>query len=458
MVGRFLNRVSMIELHKPLFLCLALSPSILAAQSESLAGKVEAIALEQLAQPGAVGLSIGVGQDGKVVLEAGYGTANAEFDVPADAETMFRIGSVTKQFTAAAVMQLVEKERLKLDQSLMEHVDAFPTGERTVTIRQLLNHTSGVSSYTSRGDAWRKVWPLELSDAELLALIEDKPFDFEPGTDWNYSNTGYYLLGMVLEAVTETSYADVVVNALCAPIGLSHTRYDSNRDLIKNRAQGYSWRDGQLCNDAALGMRQPGGAGGLLSTGGDLVRWAIALSSGKVVRPESYEAMIAKTTLPNGRNVDYGFGLETDEYEGRQRVQHGGGIHGFNSMLMWFPESKTTIAVISNGEALSSSRVAMAIADLILEVEQVNLPIDEAVGKKIFGSYRIEKFGMNFKVFERDGKAMLKPDGQSESAIEWQGGLEFRAAFDRSIKIIFSEDGSQFELHQGGVHIAERQS
>ena len=330
--------------------------------SPALAAKIDALAAEHLAKPGGVGLSVAVAQRGKLLLAKGYGKADAEFDVPANEQTMFRIGSVTKQFTAALVMRLVEQNKLSLDDELAKYVPDFPLQERKVTIEHLLRHTSGIKSYTDVGEAWEKVWPLELTHEELLALVKDAPFDFEPGSDWRYNNTGYYLLGMVIEKVAGKSYAEQLQAELCGPLGLARTRYDSNRELIRNRAQGYTLDEGQLVNDQMIGMAQPGAAGGILSTAGDLVRWQMALSSGKVVQPESFAKMSTPTVLPGGRDTHYGFGLLLDEWNGRPRVQHGGGIFGFNSMLFWLPVEDLHVAVISNGEPLSSAKLADAIA------------------------------------------------------------------------------------------------
>ena len=195
-----------------------------------------------------------------MLLAKGYGLAEAEFEVPADAQTMFRIGSITKQFTAALILRAVERGQLSLEDGLERFVPTFPLQGKKVTIRQLLQHTSGIPSYTDLGEEWVKKQPLELSHDELLALVAGKPFDFEPGSDWHYNNTGYYLLGMVLEKVHGKSFAQVVIDELSVPLGLSRTRYDSSAELIKNRAQGYDFVDGVRHNDAPLGMSQPGAA------------------------------------------------------------------------------------------------------------------------------------------------------------------------------------------------------
>ena len=419
----------------------------------ALAEKVDALAAEHLAKPGGVGLSIAVAQRGKLLLSKGYGMADAEFDVPADEETMFRIGSVTKQFTAALVMRLVEQNKLALGDSLSKYVPEFPLQGHQVTIEQLLQHTSGIKSYTEVTEAWMKAWPLELSHAELLALVQDAPFDFEPGSNWRYSNTGYYLLGMVIEKVAGKSYAEVLQAELFAPLHLARTRYDSNRDLIKNRAQGYALDGERLVNDQILGMSQPGAAGGIVSTAGDLVRWQMALTSGTVVKPESFERMRTSTVLPNGHDASYGFGLKILEWAGRQRVEHGGGIFGFNSILLWIPGDDLHVAVISNGESVSSEAIAEAIANVALGIERQVVqdePIPADLIQRLSGDYVFAGIGMDSRIFEREGKLLLQASGQEAFRLLWQGGLEFRAEFDTEVRLVFAADGRSIVLHQGG--------
>jgi CubicO group peptidase (beta-lactamase class C family) len=430
----------------------AAEPRAQATQAE-LVRKVDALAAEQLAKPGGVGLSVAVAQHGQVLLEKGYGKADAELDVPADEQTMFRIGSVTKQFTAALVMRLVEQKKLALDDELARYVPEFPLQGRKVTIQELLQHTAGIKNYTDIGAAWEKVWPLELTHAELLALVADDPFDFEPGSDWRYSNTGYYLLGMVIEQAAGRSYPEELQAELCAPLGLARTRYDSNREVIQNRAQGYALDGDQLVNDQMFGMEQPGAAGGILSTAGDLVRWQMALSSGKVVGPESFARMRTPTVLPDGRDTGYGFGLALDEWNGRPRVQHGGGIFGFNSMLFWLPGEDLHVAVISNGEALPSAKLADAIAYAALGLERPSVkdePIPADLIARLSGDYEFAGIGMEAKVFEREGHLMLQGSGQEAFRILWQGGGEFRAEFDTDVRLVFAADGKSLVIHQGG--------
>ena len=169
----------------------------LAEKPASFAKAVGEVVARYMKAPNAVGLSVGVWWKGEL-LGKGYGLAEAEFEVPARADTMFRIGSVTKQITAAMVMRLIEQGKVKLDTASTVHEPEFRTGAHTVTIKQLLNHTSGIPSYTDIGEDWRKVWPIELTHEQLLGLVQDRSFDFDPGQGWHYNNTGYYMLGMLL--------------------------------------------------------------------------------------------------------------------------------------------------------------------------------------------------------------------------------------------------------------------
>lgn len=441
-----------------LALLLLATPSLL-AQERDLPTKIDVAVQRHMQKPTAVGLSVGVALGGKVIAK-GYGLADAEFDVAANADTSFRIGSITKQFTAALVLRQIEAGKVALEDPLGKHVPDFPTAGKTVTVRQLLDHTSGIKSYTDLGPEWETKRPLELTHAELLGLVAGKPFDFEPGTDWHYNNTGYYLLGVLLEKVSGKTYAQLIRDEIATPLGLRRTRYDSNGELIKNRAQGYEFDGDTLRNDAPLGMSQPGAAGALLSNGGDLVRWSMALSEGKVVSKASYARMIETTVLPSGRDTRYAFGLGRDEFGGKARVHHGGGINGFNSFLFWLPELGFHVAVISNSERLNAKRVAEEIAYEVLGLERPNAddkPTTPELRALVAGEYLIDTLGMSIKVFEEDGKTMAQGEGQGAFAILWQGELEFRASFDPAVKLVWQTDGKSFELHQGGgVFVAKR--
>ena len=437
----------------PATLVVALVAASLPAQDPAWLPRLDALVQKRVAQPDAVGFSIGIAQKGKLLLAKGYGLADLEADMAANGDTMFRIGSVTKQFTAALILRAVEKGLLTLDDGLERFVE-FPLQGKVVTIRHLLNHSSGIPSYTGLGEEWKKTTPLDISQKDLLAFVAGKPFEFEPGKGFEYNNTGYFLLGMVLEKLHGKTYAQIVHDELCAPLGLTRTRYDSNKELIKNRAQGYGVVDGKPANDDPLSPNHPYAAGSLLSSGGDLVRWSMALAGGKVVSAANYTAM-ATPLVVDGRDTHYGFGLMTGSVAEMPTVMHGGGIHGFNSFLLHVPQHDLHVAVISNSERANSQRLAGAIVRAVLDVADFvakDLPLPVAQRDGCVGVYDFPEVGMALHVTVVGEKLQAKGDaeGQGEFALLFQGGREFRAAFDHAVKLEWSEDGKSIQLHQGG--------
>ena len=312
-------------------------------------------------------MSVAVVRGRDTIVMKGYGLADVENDVAATAQSVYRIGSITKQFTAAAVMQLVEQNKVSLDDSIGKHLPHLAARWHGATIRQLLNHTSGIPSYTGAGPRWTNRMREDLAHDSLLAIVAGDTLDFAPGSQWRYNNTGYYLLGMLIERVAGRSYADDVRERFAKPLGLTSTLYCETQPIIKRRAQGYQvGPDKKLVNAAPLSMRQPFSAGALCSTVGDLVAWQRALAAGRVVKPGSYSAMTTAEGAAVGSR--YGFGLASDTLAGRTSVEHGGGINGFNSMLTFFPSDTLSIAVLGNTNGPWVNRVADNIARAALRV------------------------------------------------------------------------------------------
>lgn len=299
------------------------------------------------------GLSVFVLHGGDTLLLRGYGHANLEDGVPATPRTLFRIGSLTKQFTAAAVMQLVQEGRISLDDTIQRFLPTYPTQGHRVTIRHLLTHTSGIKSYTSidHFDVNR-----DLPADSLIAAFAREPFDFPPGQRYLYNNSGYFLLGVILERVTGRPYDRVVQDGLSVPLGLTDTRYCFVQPIIPRRAAGYEPEGGGFVNAEYNAMTQPFAAGGLCSTVLDLVTWTRALFSGRVVGRPSLEAMTTPARLNDGSATRYGFGLSIGALEGHRRIWHGGSINGFTSALEHFPDDDLTVAVLVNSPAVDMAR------------------------------------------------------------------------------------------------------
>lgn len=422
-------------------------------------GEISDVVQAEIDAGRAAGIAVGVSRDGELVYSRGFGKADIENDVEVATDTVFRIGSITKQFTAAAILKLAEEGKLSLDDSLSTYVPDFPTPGHTVTITQLLNHTSGIKSYTGQPQFW-ELSRNDLTHEQLLELVRDQPFDFEPGEKWSYNNTGYYLLGMVIENVSGLGYADYLQTTFFEPLGLRSTTYCDEQKLIPRRAEGYE-RDGDtLVNDTPLSMSPPFAAGALCSTVEDLLAWQRALATGKVVSEDSYRAMITPLPLNDGTPQRYGFGLATGQLESHASVSHGGGINGFVSMLAAYPDDDLAVAVLVNTGGPLADLLADEVARLSLGLEipdVADLPIGEQEVEGLLGTYDLGP--VKLTVTWRDDHLWVRAEGQEAERLKHQGDFVFISDFDYRVRVEFAlVDGraSELILFQGQERRAPR--
>ncbi len=340
----------------------------LALWGEELVGKIDSLAEATLADGMVASLAIGVKHGGEVLVAKGYGMADLENAVPAKAETVYRIGSITKQFTAAAVMQLVEEGKIGLDDSMTLYLPDFPTQGHEVTIRHLLTHASGIQSYTSM-EGWSANQVFDLTEEEQVDLFKDEPLNFAPGEEFLYNNSGFFLLGMIVGKVSGEGYRGYLQTHLFEPLGLTGSSYCDEGPIIPWRAEGYQVVDGEVFNDRYLSMNLPGAAGALCSTVPDLLAWTEALTSGQVVSPASYAQMTTSFTLNDGSRTGYGFGLGVGIVDGNPVVSHGGGINGFVTSLADFPAADLDIVVLSNTPGPHPGQISQLIARWALGIE-----------------------------------------------------------------------------------------
>jgi CubicO group peptidase (beta-lactamase class C family) len=339
-----------------------------AQEDHSLESKIDSIVgtflAQELAPSYAVGIRVGEG----FVLTRGYGLAGAENEVPAKPETVYRIASLTKQFTAVAILQLVERGLLRLEDDLEDYLPAFRAAGNQVTIHHLLTHTSGVRNYTGL-PAFQEKARLDLSHDDLVALIEAEPLDFVPGEAQRYSNSGYFLLGMIIEAVSGQAYAEYLEENIFNPLGMTESGYCNSRDLIRNRARGYSREGQELVNAEPISMVNPFSAGGLCSTVEDLLTWQDALNRRQVLSEDSFQKMTRPATLDDGTETPFGYGVVVTEFDGYQKYAFRGGISGFGSALTYTPELDLTIAVLTNSDEADPVELEVALARMIAEWE-----------------------------------------------------------------------------------------
>jgi D-alanyl-D-alanine carboxypeptidase len=421
-----------------LSLLLALYATTLAAQTPSRAAlvqRLDSIAGAPVKSGAVAGMAVAVVKGRDTLLMKGYGMADVENQVPATPQTVFRIGSITKQFTSSAVMQFVEQGKVSLDDDMTKYIPKYPTRGRKIPVRYLLNHTSGIPSYTDVGNVFGQVIRSDLSHDSLVALIAPDSLLFEPGSHFYYNNTGYFMLGMLLEQVSGKPYGQYLEEKLFAPNGLSSTIYCDSRRIIPHRAHGYDRPPTGLVNTSFLSMDLPYAAGSLCSTVGDLVAWTDKLASGKIVSPVSYRQMTSPVTLPSKRPMNYGFGLTADTLGGRRVIAHGGGINGFVSSLMHVPQDSLIIAVLANTSPAPSDAVAAQLARAVLGLPALaaggppkDLPLNADERARYVGEYSVTRADGtkgNFKIFEENGQLMVQPEGQRAAKMMSQGNNVF---------------------------------
>jgi len=394
--------------------------------------------------------SVLVAQDGKVLLDKGYGFANLEWDVPNTPTTKFRLGSITKQFTAASILLLEERGKLKVEDPVKKYMPDAPAAWDKITIFHVLTHTSGIPSLTSFPD-FEAHEAQAMTPEKLVEWFRDKPLEFEPGTKWNYSNSGYILLGYLIEKISGQSYSEFVQQNIFTPLGMKDSGYDSNSAIIAHRAAGYTPGKSGAVNAGFVDMSIPFSAGALYSTTEDLLRWEQGLFGGKVLRPES----LAKMTTPFKQ--DYAFGLGVSTQNGHKMIAHDGGIQGFNTALAYYPDDKLVVAVLANvnGPAgqIAGNLAKVALGEkVVLPTERKEITLSPQILKQYVGTYELTpKFSLAITL--EDGQ--LTSQGTNQGKVPMYAESEtmfFLKLVDAQIEFVKNEKGevTNMVLHQNG--------
>ncbi len=312
------------------------------------------------------GVLIGVASRGRLLHIGSYGLSDVELRVPVSDSTVFEIGSISKQFVAAAILLLVEDGRLGLDDFIHETLHDLPGEWLGVTVRQLLTHTSGIPDYEEiqTYEAYRQRFTPE----EIIRVAHSRPMDFEPGTGWYYSNTGYFLLSRIVELIEGRPLGQVFQARIFGPLGMTQTRMADPEDIIAHRASGY-WVDRmgvELMNRDATQASSTLGAGGLLSSVHDMAKWDEALHGTTLLSEASKAAMWTSVVLPNGDDTGYGFGWSIGTYRGHRSISHNGQVAGFVANFLRLPDEEMAIIVFANRYRVSSSRIRDIVADTFL--------------------------------------------------------------------------------------------
>jgi D-alanyl-D-alanine carboxypeptidase len=387
-----------------------LAASIAFAKSPSADEAIYDAAVSSLYKPDEPGVTIIVTKDGKTVFRRAYGLADVEKKTLLTPEVVMRIGSVTKQFTAVAILMLEEQGKLSVQDEITKHLPDYPTHGAKITIEHLLTHTSGIPSYTSASKYVAEM-AKDRSVAEMIDTFKNAKLDFAPGSKFEYNNSGYFLLGAVIEKTSGMKYADFLAGKIFEPLGMKDTAYEGfERSGGGKRIEGHSRGAKGVERASPVSMTQPYAAGSLISTVDDLARWDAAISSGKLLKADNWKRAFTSYTLGSGKKTDYGYGWFMGKSRGRDSIEHGGSINGFVTQGLRVPSENVYVAVLSNTNApgaapsyVAEKLAAIAMNDPYPEFKSVSL--DVKIMDEIVGVYKIDE--KSNRVISREGDMMF---------------------------------------------------
>ncbi len=452
-----------------LFLC---APSIWAAETAEARPATTPLEKADAFLPGLIqtndpGFAVLVAQNGKILFKKGYGLADREQRVPVLPQTTFRIASITKQFTAAAILKLQAEGKLNVKDKLSKYIPDFPRGDE-VTLRQLLTHTSGIHDYLQESDILTRATNATTTEA-IIGEIKKTPYDFDPGTKWSYDNSGYRLLGYIVEKVSGQSYGNFLHENFFRSLGMTNTGVYPAHPALPREALGYS--QGTNGFDRALwDSSGSGGDGALYSTVEDLYRWNEGVFNGRVLDAASLKAAFTpvKTTRENqtcynSKGDGYGFGWFVGRDRGLRYISHGGGLPGFSSMLVRLPSEKFTVAILANAmpskpgtepQALAHQLVDIFLVDKLAPLPIVNTNVSPKSYDALAGRYEI--MGAILSISRENTHLFIQLGDQPEAELFPKSDTEFfckvvdasctfvKDRGGKAVKLIFDYDSMKF--------------
>lgn len=422
---------------------------------QKLEPRVDALAREAVDKEGVPGLSIAVARGEEILLAKGWGYSDSKAGVPATADTAYDIGSLTRQFTAVAILQLAENKKLSLEDDLAKWLPDFPKQEHRLTLRHLLSNTSGVPGYSALAARHGAELGRDCTREELFGMFADTPFEFAPGTRFSFNNSGYLLLAMVVAKASGEEYTDYVRTHLLEPAGLAETRFCPRAE----RPIGFARECKELSEEKELEIplssHPTTSTQSLCSTAKDLVRWQRALESRLLIGEGSLRAMRTPTDLGDGLSSGHGFATAVEETDFSRVYAHTGGIGGFRVRIAYYVQADLTVVVLGNCESAPVARLEAAVAAAALDLlpkEIVDLPVGAAEIAACSGSWQIAT--QRVRTFERDGRLWFEEAERQPFALMYQGQHVFVASTDRTVRITFrvldGKPAETFEIVRDG--------
>ena len=376
-----------------------------------------------------------VARNGKPIFRKGYGAANREWTIPNAIDTRYRIGSITKQFTSAAILRMVDEGKLGLDDPIKKYLPGLPASWEQATIRQLLSHTSGIPSHTSLENSDTKMWPVKHTPRELIDLLKGLPLNYEHGAKFRYNKMGFVLLGHLIETVSGMSYLDYLEQKLLKPLKLHNSGYDDGRKLVARMAQDYSDGPDDVLKGRFFHMSNAHAAGAMYSTVDDLLAWQQMLINGKVLSPASLKAMLTDGGHRNG------LGWFLRERLSRTLYEHGGSVGGYSTLLVYYPDDKVTVIILSNYGDEVVSKISDELARLALGVPQAHrqVKVDPRLYSRFEGKYQLGS--ATLAVTAKGERLFAKLTGQRQLEILPESNYSyFYKAVD--VGVMFNQDAS----------------
>lgn len=366
--------------------------------------------------PGGVAL---VAQNGRIIYKKAFGLVDLELNIPMKVDNVFRIGSNTKQFTAAAILKLAEAGKLSIKDSITKFIKDYPTHGKLITIENLLTHTSGIKNYTGLSRFNQEIKRKDFTPKALVDFFKDEPMDFAPGQDYRYDNSGYVLLGYIIEIISGKSYAKYINENFFEPLKMKNSYYDNSSEIISNRAHGYKKGNVNYENTDFLSMTLPYSAGSLLTNVDDMFTWHEALISDKVLNRISLEKAQTSYHLPNGKLTGYGYGWEIGNVQGSTSIKHVGVVNGFVTYTTYLPAENIFVAIFSNCECTGDldNPASMIAAILMNKPYQFNkIEVSANILETYQGVYKTPFDGEKIVSFQ-DGKLLYYNKGGKKAQL-----------------------------------------
>jgi CubicO group peptidase (beta-lactamase class C family) len=390
-------------------------------------------------EPGAAVL---IAKQGKPIYRKAFGNANLELGVAMAPINVFEIGSITKQFTAISILMLEEQGKLKIDDEITKYIQDYPTLGKTITIHHLLNHTSGIKSYTGM-ERVRELARNDMTPTELIDVFKNEPMDFDPGDKYLYNNSGYILLGHIIEVISGQSYEEFIEKHIFEKLGMNSSYYGKMTQIIPNRAAGYQNRDGYV-NAEYLSLTLPYAAGSIMSNVDDLLKWQNALRDNTLISKASMEKAIHGSELNDGSHIGYGYGLQEGNINGSPTYHHGGGIFGYTTMGIYIPEEDVFVSVLTNCDCNSPTGVATKVAAMAIgkpfpDIKDT-ISLSQEKLNKWTGAYEFKDGAIRFITLE-----------ESQLISQREGSTKFKIYPMSAERFIF-EEGTieyQFSMNDG---------